>query len=122
MQLETRATVEELFKPNSDIGADADIVVTFDASPEEPQTRDYPGCPAVVELVGWAIEHYTLYDADGNPTEEGPQARTPAWLLKEVDGWVESNDQLLIDQACEEDADADEAAFEDYYDRKREDY
>ena len=117
-------TVEELFKDGDDtMSADADIQVTYDLYPEEPMTRDYPGCPSSAELVGWSIDHYTLYDDDtGLVIAEGPQDRTPDWIKREIDGWVSSNDRLLIDMCCEQEHDADEAAREAYWDSKREDY
>ena len=103
-QTTIQTTVEELFDPNSDIGADADISVTFDMQPPERATRDYPGCPATVEQVGWAIDSYCLYDDMGNEPAEGNMSKTPEWLKGEIEKWVESNDELLIELACEAEA------------------
>jgi hypothetical protein len=36
----------------------ADITVLFAYDPEEPPTRDYPGCPADIEIIG-------TYNSDG---------------------------------------------------------
>lgn len=113
-------TVEELFKDGDDtISADADIQVTYDLYPEEPMTRDYPGCPSSAELVGWSIDHYNLYDDFGNTIAEGPQDTTPEWVKREVDAWVSSNDGLLVDMACEKATDDDEAAREAYWESRR---
>jgi len=106
MQHTIFATAEELF--HGDISAEADLAVTFDMQPAEPQTRNYPGCPSTVEQVGWSVERYCLYDDNGDPIEEGPQATTPKWLLREIDGWISDNEELLIDQACEEGAEREE--------------
>ena len=102
MQTTIKVTAEELY--HGDMSADADLSVTFDMQPPERATRDYPGHPATVEVVAWSVDNYSLYDADGNPIVEGPQATTPKWLLCELDSWVENNDQYLVEEACEEEA------------------
>jgi hypothetical protein len=95
-QITIKVTAEELRN------ADADLSITFDMQPPERATHSYPGCPATIEQVDWSVDHYTLYDDDGNAIVEGPQATTPKWLLKEINNWIEKNDSLLIEYACEE--------------------
>jgi hypothetical protein len=106
-QVTIQATAEELFTDCGQFSADADISVTFDLCPPERATRDYPGHPGVVELTGWAIDSYTIYNQDtGHPIVEGPQATTPQWVKDEVAKWVDKNEQSLIDDACEAEAEA----------------
>lgn len=105
MQATITVTAEELFcEDDGHLSADADLSVTLDMQPAELPTRTYPGCPATVEVTGWSVDHYTIYDTDGHAVTEGPQNRTPKWLLGEIDRWVSENDEQLIEQACEEES------------------
>ena len=125
-----KATAEELFySPHDGYSADAELSVTFDLTPPERATRDYPGHPGVVELIEWELEEWNIYTPDGelvvtstvreftvHPKEGEPittkqdktnfRLGTPRWVRDRVAEWVESNDQYLIEQACEAEAEA----------------
>ena len=104
-QTTVQITIEELYHPNGEVSADADVSVTFDMVPEEKQTRDYPGYPATAELVAWIVDSYSLYNDDtGEMIEEGLMATTPRWLRKAIDSHITEFEDDLIEMACEKEA------------------
>jgi len=92
------ATAEELYFGN--LSACAELEVTFDLQPEERQTRDYPGCPATVELVEWKVTDIDIYD------EDGTQIYPPSWgeFVPAIQAWVDKNDEYLVELACDAEA------------------
>ena len=98
-----KATAEELYADVfgvGDLSACAELEVTFDMQPPERATRDYPGCPATVELTGWGVTNIDIYD------EDGKQVYPPSWgeFIPAIQLWVDKNETYLGELACEAEA------------------
>jgi len=93
------ATAEELHVGN--LSACAELEVAFDMQPAEKQTRDYPGCPATVELTGWILTNIDIYE-DGKIAQVYPPSWGEFWPA--IQAWVDKNEQYLSELACEAEA------------------